>query len=101
MPFPVTYSEVEGFTHDDLVSLQKYNDMMRQLSETTNSQLKYERGNPGGGIYYEPTIFNKKTEEVATDDFNERMDYQVQLQFAAVVTGLSAIILAVMFMSNS
>ena len=100
MRFPVNYSKVEGFTHDDLVILQQYNTKMRELSEKQEAQLKYERGNPGDGIYYEPTIFNKKTEEVATDDFNQRMDYQVQLQFAAVVTGISAILLAVMFMSN-
>lgn len=100
MPSALSYSNVEGFSHEDLEQLQKYNSVIQQLSDTKESQLKYERGNPWGSIYYEPTIFNKKTEEVLMDDFNQRMDYQVQLQFAAVVTGISAIILTVMFMSK-
>lgn len=100
MRFPVSYAKVEGFDYSDLVKLKDYNGVMQELSDTQESKLRYERDNPGGKIYHEPTIFNKKTEEVLTDDFSQRMDYQVQLQFAAVVTGISAIILTVMFMSN-
>lgn len=100
MRFPVSYAKIEGFDYNDLVKLKDYNGIMQDLSDTQESQFRYERGNPGEKIYHEPTLFNKKTEEVSTDDFNQRMDYQVQLQFAAVVTGISAIILTVMFMSN-
>lgn len=93
-------STIEGFNKGDLDKLTNYNSHLQQVSDRQSDRIKYSHDNPGGKFYHEKGVFSPYVEEVLLNDLHERMDYHHELQFAAVITGISAIILSVMIMSK-